>query len=91
MEALPHGSTDVLPAVALCLSRILGSDPAAVTPEVTLESLDIDSIVIVELILGIQTDLGVKVELGDITPADTVAAVAAHVAGLLRNTQEARS
>lgn len=91
MEALPQGSTDVLPAVALCLSHILGSDAAAVPPEATLESLDIDSIVIVELILGIQKDLGVKVELGDITPADTVSAVAAHVAGLLQNTQEARS
>lgn len=65
------------------LATILGTPDDSVSRDVALEALEIDSIVIVELVLGIQTELGVRVDLGVITPADTVVSTAAKVEHLL--------
>ena len=83
------GQEEVVRVVTTLLCAILGTDPGSVRPDESLEALDIDSIVIVELILGIQKELGVRVELGRITPQDTVTSAAAVVAGLLAAREEA--
>lgn len=68
------------------LATILGTSGDLVSPDATLEALEIDSIVIVELVLGIQTELGVRVDLGVITPSDTLVSAAEKVDLLLRPT-----
>jgi acyl carrier protein len=84
IEQIPTLSVDdVAVTLTELLATLLAVPAASVPAEATLDSLEIDSIVIVELVLAIQTALGVRVELGVITPDDSVATAAGHVHALL--------
>jgi len=44
-------------------ARVLDLDPSVITPDSTFESLGIDSLDIVELIMDLENDLGVELEM----------------------------
>ena len=46
-------------------AKQLELDPAEITPESTFESLGIDSLDIVEMIMDLETELGVELEMED--------------------------
>ena len=46
-------------------AKQLDMDPADITPESTFESLGIDSLDIVEMIMDLETELGVELEMED--------------------------
>jgi acyl carrier protein len=51
-------------------------EPEEVRPDATFEELELDSLFLVELVLVIQADLGVKIGEDDATPRSTIASVA---------------
>jgi acyl carrier protein len=51
-------------------------EPEEVRPDVTFEELELDSLFLVELVLVVQQELGVKITDDDATPRSTIAGVA---------------
>ncbi len=46
-------------------ARQLGMDPSEITPDSTFENLGIDSLDVVEMIMDLETELGVELEMED--------------------------
>ncbi|NEB76219.1 hypothetical protein G3I40_13450 [Streptomyces sp. SID14478] len=67
----------VTSALTTVLTEKFEVDPAAVHPDATLESLDLDSLALAELALALQEELGVKVEESEATKHTTVAGLTA--------------
>lgn len=55
-------------------------DRSEITPEVTFEDLEMDSLFLVELLLVIQSDLGVKINEDTASPRDTIERAAELIA-----------
>jgi len=51
-------------------------DAEEIRPEVTFEDLEMDSLFLVELLVVVQTELGVKIDEDMASPRDTIARVA---------------
>lgn len=51
-------------------------DAEEIRPEVTFEDLEMDSLFLVELLVVVQTELGVKIDEDAASPRDTIARVA---------------
>ena len=51
-------------------------EPDEVRPDATFEELEMDSLFLVELMLVVQQELGVKISEDDATPRSTIASVA---------------
>jgi acyl carrier protein len=47
-------------------------EPAAIRPGVTFDELEMDSLFLVELLLVVQSDLGVKLDEESLSPHDTI-------------------
>ena len=62
------------------LQEKFGIDPALVTDDTVLDTLDLDSLALVELFLLIQKRLGIIIEVGAVTSDDTVGDLAAQLA-----------
>ncbi|KOX12422.1 acyl carrier protein [Nocardiopsis sp. NRRL B-16309] len=50
--------------------------PEDITPDTTFEDLEMDSLFMVELLLVVQSEMGVRISEDSATPADTVARAA---------------
>lgn len=61
------------------LEEKFGIDPQLIAEETVLDSLDLDSLALVELFLLIQKRLGVVIEIGDVTSEDTVGELASRL------------
>ncbi|MEV0091250.1 phosphopantetheine-binding protein [Streptomyces sp. NPDC050738] len=68
---------DATTAVHRVLTEKFEVAPADITPDATLESLDLDSLSLAELALSLQEQLDVKVEEYEATKATTVAGLIA--------------
>ncbi|MYW66801.1 hypothetical protein GTY65_22425 [Streptomyces sp. SID8379] len=64
-------------AIAAVLTEKFEVDPAAVRPDATLESLDLDSLALAELALALQEQLGVDVAESEASKQTTVAELTA--------------
>jgi acyl carrier protein len=62
--------------LATILVEKLGVPADAISSHVTLDDLDIDSLLVVEFALLVKKEFGVRLEDGEITPALTVAGTA---------------
>ena len=47
-------------------------DPAAIRPDATFEELEMDSLFLVEFLLTVESDLGVRISEDSATPQDTI-------------------
>lgn len=47
-------------------------DPTAIKPGVTFDQLEMDSLFLVELLLVIESELGVKIDEDSVSPQDTI-------------------
>jgi acyl carrier protein len=56
---------DIFGMIANALADRYGLDASEITPESTFESLGIDSLDIVEMIMDLETELGVELEMED--------------------------
>lgn len=59
---------DKLSLIRTFLEERLGIDPGAVTPEATLQGLDVDSLMLMELLFEFEEKLGVTLSQGMATP-----------------------
>ncbi|GAA1366336.1 phosphopantetheine-binding protein [Streptomyces beijiangensis] len=71
--------SDATTAVRSVLTEKFEVVPASITPEATLESLDLDSLSLAELALALQEQLGVKVEEHEAAKGTTVAELIAAI------------
>lgn len=66
--------------LAAILVERLGVPADAIRPDVTLDDLDIDSLLVVEFALLVKKEFGVRLADGEVTPALSIASTAALLA-----------
>ncbi|GAB1643576.1 acyl carrier protein [Krasilnikovia sp. MM14-A1259] len=67
-------------AIAQLIGEKFEAPQAEITPDTVLESIEVDSLALIELTLLLQKQFGVTIPSGDVTPDNTVGELAAIVA-----------
>ncbi|NJL38373.1 MAG: acyltransferase domain-containing protein [Leptolyngbyaceae cyanobacterium SM1_4_3] len=73
------------------LTQLLMSDPAQITPERPLNTLDLDSLMAMELKLDLETRLGSPIALTDLLESDSIATLATRLLASLSTTESLSS
>ncbi|GHE15380.1 phosphopantetheine-binding protein [Streptomyces alanosinicus] len=74
-----HTATDTYGHVCAALTTTFRIPEHELSPEATLEQLELDSLALAELVLVLEERLGVKADSGRATRTTTLAEVAAHL------------
>jgi acyl carrier protein len=77
---MTHNATlNPVETLSTLLQEKFGIDPALVTDDTVLDTLDLDSLALIELFLLIQKRLGIVIEVGAVDSTDTVGDLAARL------------
>lgn len=76
---MDSSAAPTLEAVAEIVHEVTGADVAEVRPDATLADLDMDSLSTVEVVIGIEQRLGVRVPDADVAALQTIGDLVAAV------------